>query len=139
MRGILNTYLVFDGLLILFSLYMGGVWLLNTQIAFIGSMLVVFSSFLGYKNLVQNTQISLSEEDFEHEDKDIIKKTKKSISTFKSTFSLFRLFAYGFLVVSFLWLNRHEMLQIQAFLIGLSILPIGSLFLAFKKNKTTFS
>ena len=39
--------------LILLSLVMGGLWLINTQVAFICSMIVVFSSFLSYKGMIE--------------------------------------------------------------------------------------
>lgn len=55
-------YLSVDGALIALSMYMGGAWLLNTQVAFICSMLVVFASFYSYKGMIakklENMEIS---------------------------------------------------------------------------------
>ncbi len=39
--------------LIFISLIMGDLWLINTQVAFICSMIVVFSSFLSYKGMIE--------------------------------------------------------------------------------------
>ncbi len=39
--------------LILLSLVMGEKWLINTQVAFICSMIVVFASFLSYKGMIE--------------------------------------------------------------------------------------
>jgi len=39
--------------LILLSLFMGGLWLINTQVAFICSMLVIFASFFSYKGMIE--------------------------------------------------------------------------------------
>jgi len=39
--------------LIILSLYMGGLWLINTQVAFICSMIVIFASFLSYKGMIE--------------------------------------------------------------------------------------
>lgn len=47
------VYLVADLFLIVLSLYMGGLWLINTQVAFISSMLVVFASFFSYKGMIE--------------------------------------------------------------------------------------
>ncbi len=135
MRGFLSIYLILDAILILVSFFMGGVWLINTQMAFISSMLILFSSFYSYKSLVKNTNLNFSKDDFDGDDKDIIKKTKKITNTFKSALSPFRLLSYGFLILSFLILNKHELLNIRAFFIGLGVLPIGSLILGFKMSK----
>lgn len=53
MNKIAFVYLGVDICLIALSLVLGGTWLLNTQIAFICSVLIVFASFISYKNLVQ--------------------------------------------------------------------------------------
>jgi len=39
--------------LILLSLLMGGEWLINTQVAFICSMIIIFASFLSYKGMIE--------------------------------------------------------------------------------------
>ncbi|WP_051505435.1 hypothetical protein [Sulfurospirillum arcachonense] len=39
--------------LIFLSLFMGGLWLINTQVAFICSMLIIFASFISYKGMVE--------------------------------------------------------------------------------------
>ena len=47
------VYLGADILLIVLSIIMGGLWLINTQVAFICSMIVVFASFLSYKGMIE--------------------------------------------------------------------------------------
>ena len=39
--------------LIFLSLFMGDLWLINTQVAFICSMLIIFASFLSYKGMIE--------------------------------------------------------------------------------------
>lgn len=39
--------------LLILSVFMGGLWLINTQVAFICSMIVVFASFLSYKGMIE--------------------------------------------------------------------------------------
>ncbi len=75
------------------------------------------------------------DEDFDEEieDKEIIKKTRKTVGIFKYNFSPFRLLSYGLLILAFLYLNHHNWLEIIPFLLGLGVLPIGSLLMGFKK------
>lgn len=70
MNKIAFVYLGVDICLIALSLFLGGTWLLNTQIAFICSILIVFASFISYKNLVQKR---LEEGDVS-EDRDLLDK-----------------------------------------------------------------
>ncbi len=74
--------------------------------------------------------------------KEIIKEEKRKQRDFKKifynlkiTFSSFlsplKLIGYILLVVSFLYLNRHSMLIIPAFLSGFFIMPLSSLIFAF--------
>ena len=47
------VYIIADVVLIMISLYLGHFWLINTQVAFICSMLIVFASFLSYKVMIE--------------------------------------------------------------------------------------
>lgn len=47
------VYLGADLFLIILSLVMGGLWLINTQVAFICSMIVIFASFASYKGMIE--------------------------------------------------------------------------------------
>lgn len=130
-------YVIFDVLLILISLFMGGFWLINTQVAFICSMLIIFASFYGFQKAVNAKSPYFSDEDFseESEDKEIIKKTRKIAKTSFVSFSPFRLISYLLLVLGFLFLNRHNYLEIAPFLLGLSIIPIVSIIGGILRNK----
>lgn len=46
------AYMGADVFLIALSSYMGGLWLLNTQAAFICSMLITYASFFSYKKMI---------------------------------------------------------------------------------------
>ncbi len=48
-----KIYLVVNVILISVSIFFGGLWLINTQVAFISSMLVVFASYFAYRGVVQ--------------------------------------------------------------------------------------
>ena len=51
-KGLL-VYLGASIFLILISLFMGGFWLINTQVAFICSMIIIFASFFSYKGMIE--------------------------------------------------------------------------------------
>jgi len=53
MNKIAFIYLIADFILICISLFFGDTWLLNTQVAFICSLLIVFASFFSYKGMVE--------------------------------------------------------------------------------------
>lgn len=133
-RKFAYMYIILDLVLILISIYKGGFWLINTQLAFISSMLIVFSSFYGYKKAIKAKSLLFENEEFEKaEDKEIIKKTRKIAGTFCTSLSPFRLLSYVFLILAFLFLNRREWLEIFPFLLGLGIIPIVSVVGGFLK------
>ncbi len=39
--------------LVVLSLFMGGLWLINTQVAFICSMIIILASFFSYKGMIE--------------------------------------------------------------------------------------
>lgn len=47
------VYLGASLFLILLSLFMGDKWLINTQVSFICSMIIIFASFLSYKGMIE--------------------------------------------------------------------------------------
>ena len=153
MSKISYIYLLGDIVVIITSLLFGGYWLLNTQVAFVCSMLITFASFYGYKKSIQKgVQNSNGEEFrepydeledpynlFEDENIDDKKEQKKNNGVFKYTIKGFasgiggalnpiRLLAYGILILSFLYLNKYGLFNAFAFFAGLSVVPIMSMF-----------
>jgi hypothetical protein len=54
MKNIINALLIIDIGIIIFCLLSGNrVWLLNSQIAFVSSSLIMFASIISYSNMVQ--------------------------------------------------------------------------------------
>ncbi len=144
-------YLLGDFLIVVLSLFMGGFWLLNTQVAFISSMLVTFASFYAYKKSIQKGVKNSSGEEFRdsfdeledpynlYDDEENQSQTKKSKGVFRYTIKGFasgiggainplRILAYSVLIFSFLYLNRHGVFNAFAFFAGLSIVPVMSMF-----------
>jgi hypothetical protein len=147
--------IVADIALIFYSLSISSIWLLNSQIAFISSVFITLSSYLGYKKMISKKIASgdipkedrddfekledphdLYSEDKEEDFQEVIKQERAKLTNFKTTavnlgksaggaMSVFRLVAYGFLFLSFLYLNRHGLLEISAYLTGLAIVPIS--------------
>ena len=162
-------YMGADLFLIALSSYMGGLWLINTQAAFICSMLITYASFFSYKKMVDkrveggekikeqdpldkiDDRYELFEEDEEalNEElsveafKALVKEEKKKVGNFKQSgknfftsiggmLSPYRLVAYGFLFLTFLYLTRHDWFDAIPFLLGLAVVPIISTFLVLK-------
>lgn len=164
-RKFLGYFLFVDSLVIAFSLFMQGLWLLNTQVAFLCSLLITLATFISYKKLVERRV----EAGAYSEEKDVLKKYEdpydlyddeeegqeaqseaevkehKKIGfresfrnlaqSYKGALSPYRLGAYGVLFLTILSLMRHEALEPIAFFVGLSIVPFGSLFLGNKGLK----
>lgn len=149
-------YLGVNLFLIAVSSFMGGVWLLNTQVAFICSMFITFTSFYSYSNRVKkrlDSGVDLEEEGDEDDPygmyeeveapksedfKTMVKEEKKRLkqrspkNTLRSLSGLFfpyRLLAYGFLFLAFLYLQRHDLFSALPFLLGLAVVPLSSLVL----------
>jgi hypothetical protein len=146
---------VIDLILIIYAFTQNQNWLLNSQIAFISSVLVTVSSYYGYQKMIRKKIESgdipkedrddfetlddphdLYSEDEEKDFKEVIKEERAKLTNFKTTAinlgksaggaaSLYRLVAYGFLFLSFLYLNRHDILNIGAYLTGLAVVPIS--------------
>jgi len=141
-------YLLGDVLVIVLSLVQGGDWLLNTQLAFVCSLLITFASFRSYHTFVQRRVDAglipddkfdkYYEDDKEDEDDEKESATprvakigfKQSFQnlalSYKSALSLYRIVSYGVLFLAVLFLIRHDTLDAIAFFVGLSVVPLSS-------------
>lgn len=154
-RNLALFYLVLDTVLIAVSSAFGAVALLNSQVAFICSTLILFASYFGYKNRVKNKSINyeLSQQELElfednEDDLDAINsddisnsnganssnlntdKTAKKPAKFRKidilgAFKPLRLLSYLVLILAFFVLLRHEIFEPIAFLAGLALMPLG--------------
>jgi len=59
---------------------------------------------------------------------------KNVIRSYRGIFSPFRLFAYGFLIFGFFWLEGNGNLLILPYLLGLSLLPVTAVLTALTKR-----
>ncbi len=147
---------IVDSIVIAYSFFASRYFLLNTQLAFIASLLIVLGSFYGYARMVTKRAhitgrdiIDEIEDRFElyeepqrsgasakeifEEEKAKIKSKRVSLKNFlKSSnafFSPFRLFGYVVLVVAIFFLVRHGWFEAGSFLVGLAIVPVSALVL----------
>ena len=137
-------YLILDAILIAISSAFGAVALLNSQVAFICSTLILFASYFGYKSRVENKSVNyqLSEQELElfedSEDEQIQEldtqninnKNDKKLAKFRKidilgAFKPLRLLSYFILIIAFFVLLRHGILEPIAFLAGLALMPLG--------------
>ncbi|WP_232294050.1 hypothetical protein [Sulfurospirillum arsenophilum] len=146
---LLRFYFLGDIFVILLSLFQGGDWLLNTQMAFACSLLITLASFRSYHTFVQrrvdaglipDDKFDKYYEDDKEEDDDGEKENvaprvakvgfKQSFQnlalSYKSALSLYRIFSYGVLFLAVLFLIRHDTLDAIAFFVGLSVVPLSS-------------
>ncbi len=144
---LLRFYLLGDLLVILLSLIQGGEWLLNTQIAFVCSLLITLASFRSYHTfvtrrvdagLIPDDKFDKYYEDDQEEDDEKENVTprvakvgfKQSFQnlalSYKSALSLYRILSYGVLFLAVLFLIRHDNLDAIAFFVGLSVIPLSS-------------
>ncbi len=156
MRGFFKVAFVVDVVVVGLSFFVEAPYfLLNTQVAFISSLLVVLGSFWGYKRMVQKRAkkfsgrdvIEVLEDRYElyeesnksakeifEEERAKIKASRANIKNFiKSApgfFSPWRLLGYLFLVVAVLVLIRKGYFEAGSFLVGLAIVPLSALLYA---------
>lgn len=145
-----SLLLIASGELGLFSfalLFNQSHFLLNAQLAFLASMLIIYTSFLGYKayvskniesanNVYQRDALDKIEDPFELYDEEDIEETldikelkksqkkegfKKMAKALPGHISKGRVLAYLFLVFSFIALVNNDKLNIAGFLIGITL------------------
>jgi len=142
-----SLYILGDMLVLVFAWMQGGDWLLNTQVAFVCSLLITLASFRSYQRFVERRvdaglipedkyeQFYTEDETEDEEAKQEIKPSKIGFKqsfqnlalSYKSALSLYRIVAYGVLFVAVLFLIRHDQLDAVAFFIGLSVVPLASI------------
>lgn len=157
-----RIYALVDAVVIVFSLLQGGFWLINTQVAFAGSFLITFCSFVSYKKMV-NSRV---EAGAIPDEKDILKKIedpyelyddeeeevkpeaevkkipkigfmeslKNLRKSYQSALSPYRIGAYGVLFVALLFLIRRDYFDAIPFFVGLSVVPLSSFLGIFALN-----
>jgi len=140
--NILKTVLIVDIVLIFcLLLWAEATTVLNTQVSFISFSLILLVSYLSYKNhidrSVANYDGSLAVDD--DDDKFELYKYKKKpgkIDNIKQTIknrydnlgrfvSVYRIVSYALFVLGFFALKEQNILQPIAYLVGISVLPVG--------------
>ncbi len=147
-RKQLYIYIILDWILLCFSFYKGISWIINSQVAFFSSLIVVILSFLSYAKTI-NKQVNLLKESisdrdmidemddpyelYDDEDKEKIKISKikismKNLAKSKSgVVSFFRILGYVVLIVGFIMLVRFHIFMILPYILGISVVPIGTM------------
>jgi len=169
-KKIVTLFFIIDFALIIFSLFRGENWLINSQIAFLSSLFVTIASYLSYKRLIEK-RVALNAESYDDRDevdkiedphdlyspeikeedsqkdlKEVIKEERAKIGGVKNTasnlaqsaggiFSPFRIASYLFLFLGFLYLANNGLLNIFAYLVGLFVVPLSSMFGLVFKNE----
>ncbi len=139
--SIAKTVLIVD-IVLLFCLliWADATTALNTQVSFISFSLIVFVSYLSYKNRINrsvanyDSSLTIDDDDkfelYEDNEKpgkiDNIKQTAKNTYDNLGTFaSVYRIVSYAVFVLGFFALKEQNILQPVAYLVGISVLPVG--------------
>ena len=156
-KKILVFIVLLDLLLVIYGFFKPSNWLLNSQLAFISSLFVTLASYLSYKRMIQkrlevgdvdsrdlidkmDDRFDLYDEKEGIEDKDlkaIIKEERAKFTPKKSVENLYksmggllnplRVLSYLTLILSFLYLVNSHNFDLGAYLIGLAVVPLGTL------------
>jgi len=103
----------------------------SLESAFLGSLAVIFSTYYGYKKVIESKLQKNNEESLEDDDKeDELDQSKISLVTqsYKGFLFPMRIASYGIFIASFLYLISSETFEVTAFLSGLAIVPTSVLF-----------
>jgi hypothetical protein len=119
--------------------------LVSFEVAFFGSLSISVFSFLGYKKAVYKRLKDLEGmviEDEEDSKETIDDENNENRLNFKdlkkmsgSSFSFLRLFAYIVFIYTILKLIDYKYFEAISFFIGLSVVPLSSLYLAWLMRK----
>jgi len=130
------------------------IWLLNTQIAFFSTSLIIIGAFIGYYGMVKRNLengnvgedvLKRYEDKFDlYDEEDEVKEVKlKKLKWYEALilsfrgFNLIKILGYVSLVAGFLWLNSKGIFDVISFIFGVSIVPIISLiYLYIEKRKS---
>ena len=146
--NIIKILILIDFLIAIFCLLSGNlIWLYNTQLAFFSTTFIIIGSFIGYSNLVKSEveRGNIGDDilkkyedpyDLDEEEKIEIKEIKPKklkwyeaiLFSFKGGINFIRISGYIFLIASFLWLSNNGFFDVLSFLIGVSVVPLISLF-----------
>lgn len=115
-KKIALIYFLLDFILIVFSLFFGKNFLISSQVAFFCSVLIFLTSARAYKSKIYNELYNTNfDKNGEY--------SKKNLSfTF---FSPLKILAYIFFGICFFGLQKINILNPFAFLIGTTLMPIG--------------
>lgn len=145
-KRIINALLIVDIGVVLFCYFFGTrTWLINSQIGFLSSILVVLASMHSYSKMVQrqvDNAKPLDEEDDIEPQEEALKEEQKisvleSLKNSKASISLYRIGAYGVFALGFLYLTSQKIFHIPSYFAGISlpiVIIVTLLFLQAKKG-----
>lgn len=138
------------GVVVFCYLEQNNIWLVNTQIAFFSTALIIIGSFIGYSNSVRRNlengnvgedilkkyedPYNMDDEEDKIDEKNLEKLKNKKLKwyeillfSFKGGFNFIRILGYAFLIAGFIWLIKKSLFDTLSFLFGVSIVPAVSL------------
>lgn len=119
------------------------VWILNSQCAFISSLLITLASLKRYKDYVtkrvnteRETVISHDEaEKINDEEKEELIHWKERLVVGAGGITPWRIGGYLFLIGCFFYLTAQHLFSVIPFLVGLTIVPVTTFILAWREGR----
>ena len=131
-KKVLKVYFGLDFLLIILTPFLGLKWLLNSQIALICSLLIIYFAHQGYKKRINLELLSGKYDNLDGLDDESESKKPRFSFTF---FAPFKMLSYAFMALCIWVLAKFELFWIVGFLAGTSIVPIGTLIFLLKSKE----
>lgn len=127
LKSLIYIYFFLDSMLIIFSIFMDINFILNSQISFFCSLIILSASIYAYKKRVFE---DIFDCDFSDQNSKNFKKfIPKKLTTF---FSPFKILSYVLLIIAFFCLKNSGKFEIIPFLLGILLMPIGVIIFAFR-------
>lgn len=127
LKNLIYIYFLLDSVLIIFSIFMGINFILNSQMSFFCSLIILFTSIYTYKKRVFKDVFDCDFSD--QNSKNLQKFIPKKLTTF---FSPFKILSYVLLIIAFFYLKNSGKFEIIPFLLGILLMPIGIIIFAFR-------
>lgn len=136
MKKIIKFYFLADFLLIAFSIFIGKIFLLNTQVGFLGALLIILISFKSLKDKISTEalKVRIGESEISADEADEADKKPKIFS--KAAFYFFaplKILAYAGFFAALYYLNKFSLFSPSGLICGISIIPLVTLIFKIKE------
>ncbi len=133
MKKIIKFYFLADFLLIAFSIFIGKIFLLNTQAGFLGALFIILISFKSLKDKISTEalKVRIGESEISADEAD--KKPKIFSKAAFYFFAPLKILAYAGFFAALYYLNKFSLFSPSGLICGISIIPLVTLIFKIKE------